>query len=106
MIATVWITLVLALIVTLLACAWMLVRKFIRLLKAFSELLVTPAILDGVHRGEPEERAVPAVLEPRPAVAAQYHERSVARQERRELRRSARLTRARALISAETKALN
>ena len=106
MIAVLWITVVVALIVTLVACTWMLVRKFVRLLAELGELLVKPAILDGVHRAEPEERPVPAVLEQRSTVAARYQALARARAERRGQRSVARRERALALISAKPTGLN
>jgi hypothetical protein len=104
--AILWVGLVLILILTTLLCAWALVRAFVRLLAAIGELLVKPAILDGVHRAEPEARPMPAVLEPRAVVAARYHELAASRQLRGEYRHLARLDRARALLSSEPKALN
>ncbi len=106
MIAVIWIALVVALLAMLVACSWMLVRKFIRLLAEMGELLVKPAILDGVHRNEPEERPVPAVLESRAAVAARYRVLARARDERKRLRKTARRERALALISAKPTGLN
>lgn len=106
MIVLLWVGLVVALIATLAACGWMLVRKFIRLLEAVGELLVKPAILDGVHRAGPEERPMPAVLEPRTVVAARFQQVAQARRERRSERALRRRERALALISAEPTGLN
>lgn len=102
MIALLWAGLVLALLVTLAACGWMLVRAFIRLLEAFAELLAKPAILDGVHRSGPEERPLPAVLESRSVVAARYRELALARRDRREQRHRERLNRARSITTTVT----
>ena len=106
MIALLWAAVVVALVVMLAACGWMLVRKFIRLLEAVADLLVKPAILDGVHRPEPEERPLPAVLQPRAVIAARYRDVALARQERTHARRMARRERALALIAAQPRELN
>ena len=106
MIAVLWIAGMVVLIAMMIGCTWMLVRKFVRLLAAMGELLVNPAILDGVHRAEPERRQVPAVLEPRAVVAARYRELARARDERKRLRATARRERALALISAKPTGLN
>ena len=106
MIVLLWVGLVLALLVTLGANGWMLVRKFLRLLEAFAELLAKPAILDGVHRPAPAERALPAVLEARSIVKGRYDDVALLRQERRVRRVLARRERGLALISARPTALN
>ena len=94
----IWIALVAALLVTLALCGDMLVRKFVALLQAFADFVSLPAILDGVHRADPEERPTPAVLRPRSEVAAEHAARVQRRHERRETRRAARLARGRALV--------
>jgi len=94
----IWIALVVALLVTLALCGVMLVRKFVALLQAFADFVSLPAILDGVHRADPEERPTPAVLRPRSEVAAEHAARVQRRHERRETRRAARLARGRALV--------
>ena len=106
MIVGIWAGLVLALLVTLTACIWMLVRKFIRLLAEVGDLLVKPAILDGVHRSEAEERPIPAVLEPRATVSARYAAVARARADRARHRAQLRHERALALISAKPTGLN
>ena len=106
MIVLLWVGLVLALLVTLGACGFMLVRKFVRLLEAFAELLAKPAILDGVHRGDPEDRPVPAVLEPRAIVKGRDDEVALLRQERRAQRVLARRERGLRLISTRPTGLN
>jgi len=94
----VWIALVVALLVTLTLCAVMLVRKFVALLQTFADFVSLPAILDGVHRADPEERPTPAVLRPRGDVGAEHAARVQRRHERRTVRREARLARGRALV--------
>ena len=94
----IWIALVVALLVTLALCGVMLVRKFVALLQAFADFVSLPAILDGVHRADPEERPTPAVLRPRSEVAAEHAARVQRRYERRETRRAARLARGSALV--------
>ena len=106
MIIGLWIAVVVALVVMLAACTWMLVRKFIRLLAEVGDLLVKPAILDGVHRGGPEGRPPPAVLESRTVVAARYQARARDRQERKRQRSAARRERGLALISSKPTGLN
>ena len=98
--AWVWTGLVVALLVTLALCAVMLGRKFFALLQAFADFISLPAILDGVHRADPEPRPTPAVLRPRSEVAAERDARRQRGRERREARRTLRLARGRALISA------
>ena len=94
----VWIGLIAALIATLAVCAVMLVRKFVALLQSFADFVSLPAILDGVHRADPEERPAPAVLRPRGEVGAEHAARVQRRHERRAVRREARLARGRALV--------
>jgi len=94
----VWIALVVALLVTLALCGVMLVRKFVALLQAFADFISLPAILDGVHRADPEVRPTPAVLRPRGEVAAEHAARVQRRHERRETRRATRIARGRALV--------
>ena len=94
----VWIGLVVALLVMLVLCITMLVRKFVALLQAFAEFVSLPAILDGVHRADPEERPAPAVLRPRGEVAAERDARRRRSHERRETRRAGRIARGRALV--------
>ena len=50
----VWIALVVALLVTLALCGISLVRKGIALLQSLADFVSLPAILDGVHRADPE----------------------------------------------------
>lgn len=99
MIIAAWVAVAVALVATLAACGWMLVRKGIRLLEALAELLAKPAILDGVHLSAAEERPTPAVLEPRSDVAARYHAATLLRRERKRLRTVERLARARRITS-------
>ena len=94
----VWIGLVGALLATLAICAVMLVRKFLALLQAFADFVSLPAILDGVHRADPEERPTPAVLRPRSELAAARDARRQRSRERRDTRRAARIARGRALV--------
>ena len=102
----VWIALVVALVVMLGIFAVVLFRKFIRLLGAFSDLVGQTAVLDGVHRAEPEERAVPAVLGGLAAASGHWGDVGHRRRERRATRRAARLSRARLLVSADVTSAN
>ena len=96
----IWIALAVALLATLTLCGVMLARKFVALVQAFADFIGLPAILDGVHRADPEPRPTPAVLRPRSEVAAERDARRQRGRERREARRTLRLARGRALISA------
>jgi hypothetical protein len=94
----VWVGLVVALLVTLTLCVVMLARKSVALLQAFADFIGLAAILDGVHRADPEQRPTPAVLRPRAEVAAEHAVRVQRRHDRSEIRRAARLARGRALV--------
>ena len=94
----VWIGLVVALLVMLVLCATMLVRKFVALLQAFADFVSLPAILDGVHRADPEARPTAAVLRPRGEVTSERDARRQRNHERREARRAERIARGRALV--------
>ena len=94
----VWIGLVIVLLVMLTICTVSLVRKFVALLQAFADFVSLPAILDGVHRADPEERPTPAVLRPRGEVAAERDARRQRSRERRDIRRVGRIARGRALV--------
>ncbi len=97
----VWIGLVIALIVTLVLCAVMLVRKFIALLQTAADFLSLPAILDGVHRADAEPRPTPAVLRPRGEVAGEHAARRQRSADRRHDRRERRLARGRAIVAVD-----
>ncbi len=99
----VWILLVVALVVTLGLCGLLLVRKGITLLQTLADFLSLPAILDGVHRADPEPRPEPAVLGSPAAYSAARGERRARSRERRLDRRNARVIRGRALIAANPK---
>ena len=96
-----WVALVVALLATLTLCGVMLARKFVALVQAFADFIGLPAILDGVHRADPEARRTPAVLRPRGEVGAEHAARRQRRRERRDARRSERITRGRLLLSAD-----
>ena len=100
----VWIALVVALLVTLALCGISLVRKSIALLQSLADFFSLPAILDGVHRPDPEPRPTPAVLRPRAEVAEEHAARRQRSHERRLDRRAARLARARGLVAADVTA--
>ena len=100
----VWILLVVALLVTLALCAVMLVRRFVALLQAFADFVSLPAILDGVHRADPEPRPRVAVLRSRSEVAAEYAARRQRSLERRLQRRDVRLARGRAIVAVDVTA--
>lgn len=78
-----------------------LVRKGIALLLAGTELLGRTAILDGVHRAELEPRAEPAVLAGLPAASSRWRAARHRSRELRSGRRATRLTRGRALVTAD-----
>ena len=96
-----WSALVLALLATLALCGVMLGRKFLALVEAFADFISLPAILDGVHRADPEPRPTPAALRPRGEVGAEHAARVQNRRGRRDARRAERLARARQLLRAD-----
>ena len=102
----VWIALVVALVVMLGTFAVVLFRKFIRVLGAFSDLVGRTAVLDGVHRAEPEVRQAPAVLGGLAAASGHWRDVGHRRRERRATRRAARLSRARLLVGADAISAN
>ena len=102
----VWVLLVIALVVMLGTFAVVLFRKFIAVLGAFSDLVGQTAVLDGVHRAEPEERPVPAVLGGLAAASSHWRDVGHRRRERRVTRRDARLVRARRLVNADPTSAN
>ena len=102
--ALIWIGLVLALLVTLVLCAAMLARRFFALLQVLADFVSLPALLDGVHRADPEPRPTPAVLRPRAEVSAEREARRRRSAERRHSRREARLARGRALLAVDVTA--
>lgn len=59
-----WAVAIGALIVVVISCGALVIRRFIRLLRALGELLSSPAVLEGVKQPEPEVRPIPSVLEP------------------------------------------
>ena len=97
----VWIGLVLALVVMLGIFAVVLFRKVIAVLQEFSDLVGRTAILDGVHRADPEERPAPAVLGSASAASARWRSRRHDSRQRRAHRRSARIARGHALVRAD-----
>ena len=100
MIVLLWVALIVALVVVLAACAWMLVRTFVRLLEAFAELIAKSAILDGAHRLDAEPRVF-AVLEAPGATRARVVRHSTERRLRVLDRRRRRSDRAYALLHAD-----
>lgn len=97
----VWILLVVALVVMLAVFAAVLFRKFIAVLGAFSDLVGQTAVLDGVHRSEPEERPLPAVLTGAAAGNQRWRAVSQRRRERRSARRAQRLERGKLLVRSD-----
>ena len=100
----VWILLVIALLATLALCGMILARKFVALLQSFADFISLPAILDGVHRADPEPRPTPAVLRARGAVAAEHAARRQRTAERRDARRVRRLARGREIVAVDVTA--
>lgn len=98
--AWVWTALVAALVITLGACAALLIRKGIRLFSALGEFFGTSAILDGVHRPEPESRVF-AVLESPGVVRAHREQLLTATAERKAERSRRRMDRAYGLVRAD-----
>jgi hypothetical protein len=96
----VWIVLVIALLLMLAAFAVWLFRKLIAVLQEFSDLVGRTAILDGVHRSEPEPREF-AVLGGTAAATARWRSLRHDGRRRKGERRSARLKRARGLLEVD-----
>lgn len=96
----IWLALGLLLLTVLVFFGWVLFRKFLGTLEAFTDLASTTVIFDGVHRGEPEERRYALLDGPAPARArlAQF---ATTRMRRRIERRKARYDRAQALVHAQ-----
>ena len=97
----VWILLVLALVVMLCTFAIVLFRKVIGVVSAFSDLIGQTAILDGVHRSEPEQRPLPAAVGGLAAASSVWRTATTRRRERRALRRATRMARAKLLMSTD-----
>lgn len=95
-----WIVLVLALLVMLAVFTVVLFRKVIGVLQEFSDLVGRTAILDGVHRSEPEQREL-AVLAGTAAATARWRAIRHDGRTRKGERRAARLERARRLVRAD-----
>ena len=102
----VWGILVLAMLAMLAIFAVVLFRKLIGLLHELSELVARTAILDGVHRAEPEPRPLPAVLAGPASASPRWHARRYRSRERRSARRTARIARGTALVNAEATAIH
>ena len=96
----VWIALVVALLAMFAIFAIVLFRKVIAVLQEFSDLVGRTAILDGVHRAEPEERPLPAAIGGVDAAASRWRHRRHRSRERAAERRRLRIARAHRLIDA------
>lgn len=101
----VWVLLVVAFLAMLAVFAVVLFRKLVGVLQAFSDLVGRTAILDGVHRADPEPRPTPAVLGGVADARTRWRELRHRGRERGAARRAARLARARQLISADATAI-
>jgi hypothetical protein len=92
--ALIWILLAVSLVVVLVLTGIRLVRGFLRVLTALSDLAVTTAVLDNVSPTRELERARPSILAPFPEVVTHVIARSDARRERKQARHQRRLERA------------
>lgn len=90
----IWILLAVSLLVVLMLTGIRLVRGFLRVLNALSDLAVTTAQLDNVVPTRELERARTSILEPLPDVLTRYLARADARRERKHARHQRRLERA------------
>lgn len=97
----VWIGLVLALLAMLAVFAVVLFRKAFGVLQEFSDLVGRTAILDGVHRADPEPRPTPAVLGGAAVASARWREVRHRGRELRAARRDRRIARGRELVRAD-----
>ena len=93
----IWVSLSAGLVVVLGVLGWRLARAVLGLFRALNGLVGTSAILDGVEPTRHLERPVPAVLEDRSEVQARSAVRHDRANERRLVRRQARITRGRLL---------
>lgn len=99
--ALVWTALVVALIVVLVLCAVRLVRGFIRLIVAFTDLLEKSAILDGVEPTRELDRPLVAVLDDLSLIRANFDERMTRRANKKRSRAEARLVRAKMITTVD-----
>lgn len=96
----VWIALVLALVLTLVACGIMLVRKLFRLFAALGDLFSAPAVLGDVDSPDGPARTF-AVLESPGVARSRVAELTRLRMERAATRHELRMQRAIALMRAD-----
>ena len=97
----VWAFLLLSLVVVLVLCFVKLVRSFIALVVAFTDLLGTSAILDGVEATRDLDRPLVSVLDDIARVRARTEERMTRRANRRYERAQARLARAKMITNVD-----
>jgi hypothetical protein len=97
----VWTLLVLSLVVVLAVCIVRLVRSFIRMAVATSDLLGTSAILDSVEATRDLDRPVVAVLQELEHIRAHFEERMTRRANRKRSRAEARLLRAKVITNVD-----
>ncbi len=96
----IWTGLGILLLSVLVLFGWLLFRKFLGTLEAFTDLASTTVVFDGVQRAEPEERRYAVLDGPAPARVrlAQF---ATTRMRRRTDRRQARYDRAEGLVHAD-----
>ena len=96
----IWLALGVLLLTVFAFFGWLLFRKFIGVLEAFTDLASTTVVFDGVQRTEVEPRRY-AVLEGTGAARARRAQFASARRDRRIARRQRRYDLARALVRAD-----
>lgn len=101
-----WVVMVLAAIVVFAIFGIVLFRKVLALMLDVSDLFGRTAILDGVHRAEPFERPIPAVLAGVAEPAARWRALRTRARERRATRRAAAIDRGRALVRADATSIS
>lgn len=92
--ALIWILLAISLVAVLVLVGIRLVRGFLRVLSALSDLAVTTAQLDNVVPTHETQKRPTSVLSPMPDVVTRYLERTARRHELKRVRHEARLDRA------------
>lgn len=90
----IWILLAVSLVAVLVLTGIRLVRGFLRVFTALSDLAVTTVALDNVSPTRELERARSSILAPFPEVLTHFIARSDARRERKQVRHQRRLERA------------
>ena len=95
-----WVSLVLALLVVLALSAWLLFRKFVRMLDDFGHLAESTIVFDGVDSTAAERRPI-AILEPYAEIVDRFSSRRQRTSLRRANRARRRIARGTAIIAVD-----